>query len=123
MALHGIDINRGVKFPRSKEPGKAEEVARAVWRCAVGAEQATAHPIVLLLILGPLLHLHLLLLCPVHVVDAHQQAVVHDLQLGQELGRWGKERQKAEVNMGHLELQTGIWKGEKRHSFNLILPL
>lgn len=72
MAFHGIDINRGIEFPRTKEPREAEEVARAVWRRAIGAEQVAAHPIVLtLLILCPLLHLHLLLLCPVHIMDAH----------------------------------------------------
>lgn len=73
MAFHGIDINRGIEFPRTKEPRKAEEVARAVRRCAVGAEQVAAHPIILtLLVLCPLLHLHLLLLCSINIVDAHQ---------------------------------------------------
>lgn len=102
MTFHGIDINRRVKFPRAKEPGEAEEVARAVWRCAVGAEQVAAHPVILaLLVLCPLLHLHLLLLCPVHIVDAHQQAVVHDLQLGQELGEVGEGEMEGRGYMGH----------------------
>lgn len=87
MAFHGIDVNRRIKFPRAKEPGKAEEVAGTIRRGAVGAQQVAPHAIILtLLILCPLLHLHLLLLGPVHIMDAHQQAVVHNLQLGQELG-------------------------------------
>lgn len=123
MAFHGIDINRGIKFPRTKEPGKAEEVARAVRRCAVGAEQAAPRPVVLtLLILRPLLHLHLLLLCPVHIVDAHQQAVVHDLQLGQELGVWGEERGKEEVTRDIWRGKVASGKERKGIPFNLILP-
>jgi hypothetical protein len=83
MTFHGIDINGRVELPRTKEPREAEEVARAVRRCAVGAEQTATHPIILtLLILCPFLHLHLLLLSSVHIMDAHQQAIVHDLQLG-----------------------------------------
>lgn len=118
MAFHSIDINRGIKLPRTKEPGKAEEVAGAVGRRAVGAEQAAAHPVVLtFLVLRPLLHLHLLLLGPVHVVDAHQQAVVHDLQLRQELGRRGKEME----GRGYMDVWRGrgIWEGERRPSFQL----
>lgn len=88
MAFHGIDVDGGVKLSWAKEAGKAQEVARAVWRCAVGAKKAAAHPIVLaFLLLCSLFHLHLLLLCPVYIVDAHQETVVHDFQLGQELGR------------------------------------
>lgn len=112
MAFHGININRGIEFPRPKEPRKAEEVARAVRRCAIGAKQVAAHPIILtLLVLCPLLHLHLLLLCPVHIVDAHQQTVVHDLQLGQKLGEGEME------GRGYTGQPSGIWKGEKRCSF------
>jgi hypothetical protein len=88
MAFHGIDVHRGVELSWAEEPGEAQEVARAVWRRAIGAEQAATHPIILaFLLLRSLFHLHLLLLCPVHVVDAHQETVIHDLQLGQELER------------------------------------
>lgn len=86
MAFHGIDVHGGVELSRAKEPGEAQEVARAVWRRAVGAELAATYPVILtFLLLCPLFHLHLLLFCPVYVVDAHQETVVHDLQLGQEL--------------------------------------
>lgn len=119
MAFHGIDINGGVELPRAKEAGEAEEVARAVGRRAVGAEQVATQSVVLaLLILSPLLHLHLLLLCPVHIVDAHQQAVVHDLQLGQELAKVGKERWKEEVTQG---IRGASGKGRKGTPFESIL--
>lgn len=105
MAFHGIDVDRGVELAWSKEPGEAEEVARAIWRCAVGAEQAAAHPIILtLLVLGSFFHLHLLLLCPVHIVDAHQQTVVHDLQLGKELRRGEQE----DGRKGYMGGRSGI---------------
>lgn len=92
MAFHGIDVHGGVELSRAKEPGEAQEVARAVWRRAVGAELAATYPVILtFLLLCPLFHLHLLLFCPVYVVDAHQETVVHDLQLGQELE--GENRQ------------------------------
>lgn len=88
MAFHGIDVHGGVELSRAKESGEAQEVAGAVWRRAVGAEQAATHPVILaFLLFCSLFHLHLLLLCPVYVVDADQETVVHDLQLGQELGR------------------------------------
>lgn len=95
MAFHGIDVHRGVELSWAEETGEAQEVARAVWRRAVGAEQAAAYPVILaFLLLRSLFDLHLLLLCPVHVMDAHQETVVHDLQLGQELGRKEKTSER-----------------------------
>lgn len=106
MAFHGININRGIEFPRTEEPRKAEEVAGAVRRCAIGAEQVAHAVILTLLVLCPLLHLHLLLLCPVHIVDAHQQAVVHDLQLGQKLGEGRQKLYRA--SQWQLEREENI---------------
>lgn len=102
VALHGIDIHRGVEFPRPKEAGAAEQVARAVRWCPVRAEQATRTVRVALLILCTLLHLYLLLLGSVHIMDAHQQAVVHYLQLRQELW-WGQVTREVTGHSGNMD--------------------
>lgn len=87
VALDCVNVHRGVEFSRAEESSTVERVSRAVGRRAEGAgEYASAHPIVLvLLLLSRTLHVHLLLLCPLHIMDAHKETVVHDLQGGQEL--------------------------------------
>lgn len=87
VALDRVDVHRGIKLSGAKEAAKVEGVPRAVRRGSKGAgERSSTHPIILiLLLLSSSLHLHLFLLCPLHIMDAHQQTVVHDLQGGKEL--------------------------------------
>ena len=119
MAFHGINIDRGIELPGTEEARRAEEVAGAVRGRAVRAEQAAAHPVILaLLVLCPILHLHLLLLRPVHVMDAHQQAVVHDFQLGQKLGE-GEEGEEGVTQ----DIPVASGRGEKHVPFKPVLRL
>lgn len=80
MAFNSIDINVWIKLAWSQGRRAVERVPGAVGRGPhrVGA---VAFP----LLLPILLTLHLLLLSSLHVVDSHQQAVVHELQLGKKL--------------------------------------
>lgn len=80
MAFNSIDVNVWIKLARSQGWGAVERVPRAVGR---GPHRVGA--VALPLLLPVLLTLHLLLLGSLHVVDSHQQAVVHELQLGKKL--------------------------------------
>lgn len=82
VAFHGIDINRRIKLSGPKETRVIEEIARAVGGSSIRGDGVASKAIILtLLILCPILHFHLFLLCSVNIVDPNQQAVVHDLQL------------------------------------------
>ena len=87
MALDCVNVHRGVELPRAEESSTVERVPGAVGGRAEGAgEHASAHAIVLVLVLlSGSIHVHLLLLRPLHIMDAHQETVVHDLQGGEEL--------------------------------------
>lgn len=73
VAFDCVNVHRGVKLPGAKEPSAVERVSGAVGGRAEGAgEHASAHPVILvLLLLSRALHIHLLLLCPLHIMDAH----------------------------------------------------
>ena len=71
----------GVELAGPQGLGAVQRVTGAVWGAA-------GHAAVTLALVLPfvILALHLLLLRPLHVVNPHQQAVIHQLQLGQQLG-------------------------------------
>lgn len=81
VTLDCVNVHRGVELPGAKESPAVQRVSGAVRRRAERAgEHTTAHPVILvLLLLSHTLHVHLLLLRPLHVVDAYQETVVHDL--------------------------------------------
>lgn len=80
VAFYSVHVDGGVKLPGRQGLGAVQGVAGTVGGCSNTAA------IALTLLLGLVVFaLHLLLLGPLHIVDAHQQAVVHELQLGQEL--------------------------------------
>lgn len=81
MALDSININVWIKLPGSQGRGAVESISGAVRR---GSDRvgAVALPFLFPIILFTL---HVFLFSSLHVVDSHQQAVVHELQLGQKL--------------------------------------
>lgn len=86
--LEGIDVDVGIKLSWTEGLTGIQVTGdalggRAVRACRGGSRQPILR--LRLLLYARLLQLLLLPLCPPHVVDAQQQAVVHDLQLNQEL--------------------------------------
>lgn len=81
VALDCVNVYRGVELPGAEEPPAVERVPRAVGWCSEGAGvHSPSHAIIFILLLFPRsLHIHLLLFCSFHIMDAHQEAVVHDL--------------------------------------------
>lgn len=84
----GVDVHVGVKLPGTQGLAGGHVARDALRRGAVGAHGRAQGSAVLRLrvfIVGGLLALLLVALSPADVVDAEQEAVVHDLQLHQEL--------------------------------------
>ena len=99
VALDCVDVDRGVKLSRAEESAEVEGVPGAVWRGPEGTGKCSStHSVVVLLLVSGGLHLHLLLLSPLYIMHAHQKAVVHDLQSGQELG--GQKKKEMHPNNG-----------------------
>ena len=89
-----VDVYVGVELPRPQGFTGRHVSRYAFRRGAVGAHgRAQGHAVLRLqvLIVGRFLTLFLVALSPAHVVDAQEKAVVHDLQLHEELG--GQTRQ------------------------------
>lgn len=82
IAFDGVNINGGIKLSRRQRLGAIKGIAGTVGRRSNAASVAFA-----LLLSLIVLTFHLFLLSSLHVMDAHQQTVVHEFELGQELKR------------------------------------
>lgn len=88
MTPDSVDVNSWVELARPQRLVAVQGVAGAVGRGACSSA-VTLSPLLLASVVVLALFLRLLLFPALHVMNAHQQAVVHQLQLGQKLGVQG----------------------------------
>lgn len=106
IAFDGVDVDGRIELSRWQRLGAVQGVAGAV------GGRPNAPSVALPLLLGLIiLALHLLLLGSLHVVDPHQQTVVHELQLGQELKAGNKSMFEDGRKMNSKEKSGGRERG------------
>lgn len=118
IAFDGVHVNGRIKLAGGQRLGAVQGVAGTV------GGRSNAAPIALALLLGLIvLALHLLLLGSLYIVDSHQQTVVHELQLGQELrikGEVGHMTNRSQIKVAiYSTFCFGILQIESRHSFSV----